>query len=89
MNKDSMCKICKKGNYVYGSALYDYYSCGHSFKKPLEYNHTKYVPETPTVSNAFDCLSALYKDQFNKSNLNKTHTFVIDEENETIWVRKK
>jgi len=41
------------------------------------------------ISNAFQCLSTLYKDQFNKSNLNKTHTFVIDEENETIWVRKK
>lgn len=33
-----ICKVCKKGKYMYGSGLYDYYSCGHAFEKPLNSN---------------------------------------------------
>ena len=39
--------------------------------------------------NAFACLSALYKYQFDRAHLSITHVLEIDEENETIWVKKK
>jgi len=33
--KANKCPLCKKGYYTHGSALYDYYSCGHAYEKPL------------------------------------------------------
>ena len=27
---------CGKGDYKYGSGLYDYYTCGHAYQKPLK-----------------------------------------------------
>lgn len=32
---DKICKVCGKGKYKYGSGLYDYYTCGHAFAKPV------------------------------------------------------
>lgn len=34
MNKKEKCP-CGKGEYKYGSGLYDYYTCGHAYEKPL------------------------------------------------------
>lgn len=38
MKKPDVCQACKKGSYDHGSALYDYYSCGHAYQKPLSDN---------------------------------------------------
>lgn len=35
MSKLEICQVCGKGTYNHGSGLYDYYSCGHAFEKPL------------------------------------------------------
>lgn len=35
---ENVCKVCGKGTYRHGSGLYDYYSCGHAFEKPLNSN---------------------------------------------------
>ena len=37
MRKDK-CPVCEKGWYTHGSALYSYYSCGHSKEKPIVFN---------------------------------------------------
>lgn len=29
------CKVCGKGGYQYGTALYAYFSCGHAYAKPI------------------------------------------------------
>lgn len=52
MSKEKECPTCKKP-YSHGSALYDYYSCGHAFEKPLNneekgkwvYYPSTYLPE--------------------------------------------
>lgn len=31
---------CKRGKFKYGSALYEYYSCGHALEKPLNDKET-------------------------------------------------
>lgn len=41
------------------------------------------------LTNAFQCLCALVKHQFDSENLKETHTIEIDEVNEIIWVKKK
>jgi len=34
--KAETCSHCKKGKYQHGTGLYDYYSCGHAYEKPLK-----------------------------------------------------
>lgn len=43
MSKAEICPICNKGTYNHGSALYDYYSCGHAYEKPLNNEKGKWV----------------------------------------------
>jgi hypothetical protein len=40
MNTSKTCPSCGKGTYRHGSALYDYYSCGHAYEKPLNSKET-------------------------------------------------
>ena len=35
MSKKQTCGACGKGSYRFGNGLYDYYSCGHAWQKPL------------------------------------------------------
>ena len=35
---DNICPSCEDGYRTHGSALYDYYSCGHAYQKPLNSN---------------------------------------------------
>ena len=41
------------------------------------------------LTNAFQCLCALVKHQFDSEKLEETHTLSIDKENEIIWIKKK
>jgi hypothetical protein len=41
MEKRKVCKVCGAGSYAHGSAMYDYYDCGHAFQKPLDYSNPK------------------------------------------------
>jgi hypothetical protein len=36
--KPNKCPSCGKGTYNHGSGLYDYYTCGHAYEKPLNNN---------------------------------------------------
>lgn len=35
MKATEICKACGKGKYNFSSGLYDYYTCGHAYEKPL------------------------------------------------------
>lgn len=35
VDSNRLCEVCHVGIYDHGSALYDHYSCGHAFEKPL------------------------------------------------------
>lgn len=35
MSVPEICGLCGKGHYSFGSGLYAYYDCGHSYAKPL------------------------------------------------------
>jgi len=37
------CPCCGNGTYTHGSAIYDYYSCGHAYQKPLASEKGKMV----------------------------------------------
>lgn len=38
MEKLENCSVCGEGKYKYSSGLYDYYTCGHAYEKPLNNN---------------------------------------------------
>jgi hypothetical protein len=57
MAKSEICPSCGKGKYKYGSALYDYYTCGHAYEKPLnndEKGKMVYYP-SPYEKKNFEC----------------------------------
>lgn len=35
MTKPKICPVCNKGHYDHGDGIYDFYTCGHAYEKPL------------------------------------------------------
>jgi len=57
--KPQKCQTCGKGYYTHGSAIYNYYSCGHAHEKPLyndppEGRMVKYKSPYPPYCNKYD-----------------------------------